>query len=72
MDELKFNIRSLSNTKRVGGKNNELDAKEKEKSYTKPFQKKNKGQTLKLDESESSADDIQDDQVQQRVVDVFI
>ncbi|MBA3029225.1 MAG: hypothetical protein FP816_10505 [Desulfobacteraceae bacterium] len=72
MDELKFNIRSLSSTSRVGGKSNELDAKEKEKSYEKPFQKKNKEQVPKSDDFGNPADDFEDEQVPKRVVDVFI
>ena len=73
MDEIKFNIRSLSDTGRVRRKSNDLDSKHKEKAYEKHKRKKKK-QVLSTGEDTKQNDnpDTEQDDNKANHVDVFI
>lgn len=70
MDDI-FNIRPLSNN-RVGTKTNELDNKDKEKSYERSAQKKKATMIGKSDDSENMEEKVQEEIIKKKIVDVFI
>jgi hypothetical protein len=73
MDDMSFNIGSLSNPKQVGRKTNELDTKEKEKRYEKSnLKKKKKNLFVKSRDFENLDEDLKTEDTKKKVVDIFI